>query len=262
MRRIQSRDNPRFKQLSRLATSARERSNRGHLLLDGVHLIDAYVAAFGAKGVSLIVCEEASDHPEIGRIRALVDEEDGLLLPRRLFDGLSPVEAPVGVMALAPMPSSSAAPGAGEGFSLFLDGVQEPGNLGAILRSAAAAGGSEAFLSPSCADPWSPRCLRGGMGAQFQLTLHPRQDLVTVAQSFSGCLIAAVASGDTELFALHPARRCAFIIGGEGQGVSEALLACAALRVRIPMAAGIESLNVASAATLLFYEWARAHGRG
>lgn len=262
MRHIQSRDNPRFKQLARLAASARERSSQGRILLDGIHLIEAYIAAFGANGLSLLVREDASDHPEIIRVRTLVREEDSLLLPRQLFDGLSPVDSPVGIMALASMPSSSAAPGAREGFSVLLDGVQDPGNLGAILRSAAAAGGSEAFLSPNCADPWSPRCLRGGMGAQFQLTLHQRQDLVPVAQSFSGCLIAAVASGDTELFALHPARRCAFIIGGEGQGASEALLACAALRVRIPMIAGIESLNVAAAATLLFYEWAREHGRG
>jgi TrmH family RNA methyltransferase len=256
LRRLESRDNPQFKQIARLATSARERRSTGRILLDGVHLIDAYLDALGGHDVSLILREDALGVPDAVRLLRRTGEEAGLILSERLFDALSPVDTPTGIMALAPLPDASSDRLHG-GFCVLLDGVQDPGNLGAILRSAAAAGCSEAFLSPQCADPWSPRCLRGGMGAQFRIALHERQRLEHVAAAFPGRVIVAAASGETELFSLRLEECCAFVIGGEGQGVSPTLLAQAAATVRIPMAAGIESLNAAAAATLLFYEWTR-----
>ena len=256
MRRLQSRTNPQFKQIARLAISARERRSTGRILLDGVHLIDAYLDALGARDVSLILREDALEAHDAVRLLGRTRQEAALILSERLFDALSPVDTPTGIMALAPMPAASRHP-SHDGFCVLLDGVQDPGNLGAILRSAAAAGCSEAFLSPQCADPWSPRCLRGGMGAQFRIIVHERQELDHVAAVFPGRVIAAAASGETELYSLRFEGRCAFVIGGEGRGVSPRLLEQAAATVRIPMAAGIESLNAAAAATLLFYEWAR-----
>jgi len=256
LRRLQSRDNPQFKQIARLATSARERRSTGRILLDGAHLIDAYLDAIGESDVCLILREDSLGVHDAVRLLARVGEKAALILSERLFDTLSPVDTPTGIMALAPLPTTLRIPLHG-GFCVLLDGVQDPGNLGAILRSAAAAGCSEAFLSPQCADPWSPRCLRGGMGAQFRIVVHERQALEHVAAVFPGRVIAAAASGETELFSLRLEGRCAFVIGGEGQGVSPPLLAQAAATVRIPMAAGIESLNAAAAATLLFYEWIR-----
>ncbi|MCC7549288.1 MAG: RNA methyltransferase [Burkholderiales bacterium] len=258
MRRLQSRDNPQYRRIARVASSARERRNQGSILLDGPHLVDAYLSAFGTAGVTLIVREHAADDAETRALMARVDAEHSLTMTDRLFDALSPVDTPTGIMAVARRPDALPAIHP-EGFTVLLDGIQDPGNLGAILRSAAAAGCREAYLTSACADPWSPRCLRGGMGAQFVLPIHTRQSLREVAQAFRGQVVAAAAAGESELFDVSLPAQCAFVIGAEGKGVSSELLACAGARVRIPMARGIESLNAASAATLLFYEWARRH---
>ena len=258
MKRLQSRDNPRFKRIAHLAASARARRAEGLIVLDGVHLVEAYLAAFGPNGIQLIVRDDAGEQPEIRSLRARVGDDAALSMANRLFDSLSPVETPAGIMAVVPLPAI-AAPSGTHGLSVLLDGIQDPGNLGAILRSAVAAGSDQVYLSSACADPWSPRCLRGGMGAQFRLAMHDRQLLPQVAHAYPGQIIAASATGEMALFDAPIKERCAIVIGAEGQGISPELLACATLRVRIPMAHGIESLNAASAATLLFYEWRRRH---
>lgn len=261
MKRLHSRDNPQYRRIAALASSARERRDQDRILLDGAHLIVAYLDAFGPQDLSLLVRDDALERPEIAALRARLGDGAILQLAQRLFDALSPVDSPVGVMAVAPLPEPAAG-SHGEGFALLLDGIQDPGNLGAILRSAAAAGAGAVYLSVACADPWSPRCLRGGMGAQFLLALHERQSLPQVAQHFEGAVIAATIDGDRSLFELKLDGPCAFIVGAEGQGISPELLAHAGTRVRIPMIRGIESLNAAAAATLLFYEWMRCNRAG
>lgn len=256
VKRIASRGNPRFRSLWRLAHSARERRGGGEMLLDGVHLIDAYVVAFGADALQLVVRSSAADREEvISRLRLA---RDALILSDALFDEISPVETPTGLLAIASIPRpSSVAEADRNRFSVFLDGLQDPGNLGAVLRSAAAAGGRDVFLSARCADPWSPKCLRAGMGAHFHLALHDRVHLLDTAREFQGRLIAADSHGECGLFQADLDGTIGFIIGSEGAGIRPALLALAVERVRIPMAPGIESLNAAAAATLMFYEWRR-----
>lgn len=258
LRHLQSRDNPRFKHIARLVSSARERRAAGLIVLDGIHLIEAYLAAFGPHGVQLLMRGDAAEQREVRCLRTRIGHDDVVTVADRLFDALSPVDTPTGIMALAPMPAPSAEIDKGR-FAVLLDGIQDPGNLGAILRSAAAAGSGEVHLSPACADPWSPRCLRGGMGAQFRITIRDRQSLPEVARTHPGQVVAACATGETSLFDAPLEEGCAIVIGGEGRGISSELLACATLQVRIPMAEGVESLNAASAATLLFYEWTRRH---
>ena len=226
------------------------------MLLDGVHLIDAYVATFGSDDLQLVARASSIEREEVAARLALVS--DALVLSDTLFDDISPVETPTGLLAVAPIPQPGyPARTDRECFSVFLDGLQDPGNLGAVLRSAAAAGGGDAFLSAQCADPWSPKCLRAGMGAHFRLALHDRVDLMEAARSFQGRLIAADSRGEHNLFEADLGGTVGFIVGGEGAGIAPALLKLAAERVRIPMAEGIESLNAAAAATLVFYEWRR-----
>ncbi len=261
MKRLQSRDNPQFKRIAALAASARERRDQRRILLDGAHLIRAYLGAFGARDLCLLLRDDSVDRPETLALRAQVDDAATLQLSDRLFDAISTVDAPSGVMATVPMPVPNAAQPGTRGFTVLLDGIQDPGNVGAILRSAAAAGCHEAYLSPACADPWSPRCLRGGMGAHFLLVVRDRQSLPHVAREFHGRVIAATAAGACDLFDESLSGAVAFVIGAEGQGISPELLACSHLRLRIPMVSGIESLNAAAAATLLFYEWMRQNPR-
>ena len=232
------------------------------MLLDGVHLVDAYVAVFGAGALRLFVQASSMNRHEVAE-RLRLSRAPVVVLSDVLFGEISPVETPTGLLAVAPIPEGLSAPETPtDRFSVFLDGLQDPGNLGAVLRSAAAAGARDMFISPRCADPWSPKCLRAGMGAHFQLAIHDRVDLVTTASNFQGRLIAADSRGERSLFEVDLAGAIGFVVGGEGSGISPQLLRLATQRVRIPMAEGIESLNVAAAATLVFYEWRRQRGTG
>jgi TrmH family RNA methyltransferase len=140
---------------------------------------------------------------------------------------------------------------------LLLEDIQDPGNLGSMLRTAAAAGADTVYLSKGCTDAWSPKALRGGMGAQFQLALHEHADLITAARDFPGKVIAtSLAAGDS-LYALDLRGPSAFVFGNEGAGLSAELLAAASHRIRIPMPGQMESLNAAAAAAICLFERVR-----
>lgn len=257
MNPLTSRDNPHYRRLARLLRDARTRREQHRIVLDGAHLLDAYAQRFGLDAAELMLRASSVDKPELLRWREAVEPARVRVLADSLFDAVAPVDAPTGMLAIVPMPQPRTS--AGNGFSILLDGIQDPGNLGAILRSAAAAGACDVFISSACADPWSPRCLRGGMGGHFLLAIHDRQDLLQIALALAPRLVAADLGGAQSLFDAPLARDAAFLVGAEGKGIAPALLAHAAQRVRIPMADGIESLNAATAATLLFYEWRRRH---
>jgi len=252
MKQITSKDNPRYKLLRQLVRSTHARREQNRIVLDGVHLVQAYLAAFGSAGTQLFVKASAIDHAEVA---ALAAQADTVMLSDDLFDRAAPVESPIGILACAPIPQVLASHQAS--FVVLLDGIQDPGNLGAVLRAAAATGARAAHLSRSCADPWSPKALRGGMGAQFVLNLQLHDDLRDAALRLDIPLIAAAVDADTSLFEADLAQSVGFVIGAEGGGVSPELIALASQRVRIPMRAGVESLNVASAAAVIFYEWLR-----
>ena len=255
MKSVTSRENPDYRRLLRLAQSGSERRASGLIVLDGPHLVQAYVAAFGREGVELFVRESAADRPEI---RILCEAGGGTIcLSDRLFDSASPVETPTGILAVAAVPRGRPMVFAGNALLVLIDGVQDPGNLGSILRSAAAAGASAAWVSEGSADPWSPKCLRGGMGAQFHLPVRDRLDLRTAVQEVACRVLAADGSSGDSLYDTDLSGPVAIVIGAEGRGVSADLAGLARARVRIPMQTGLESLNAAAAAAVLFFEWRR-----
>jgi TrmH family RNA methyltransferase len=129
-----------------------------------------------------------------------------------------------------------------------------------MLRSAAAAGADTVYLSKGCADAWSPKALRGGMGAQFQLALIEHADLMAVGQAFAGKLIATSLAASDSLYDLDLTGPTAFVFGNEGAGLSEELLALASHRTRIPMPGQVESLNAAAAAAICLFERVRQLG--
>lgn len=254
MRPITSRDNGLFKSLRKLAHSARERRKTGQTLLDGVHLISSYMERIGLPGM-LAVSSSAQERPEI---RALVERSAAVpvtVMSDGLFHELTPVETPTGILALISAPELPV-PGKPQ-FAVFLEMLQDPGNLGSILRSAAAAGAEAAYLSSGCADAWSPKVLRGGMGAHFAMPIREGVDLAAAAGEFSGDVIVTSLQAEADLFDLNLAGAVAFVIGNEGAGVSDALQEAATLRVRIPMPGDMESLNAAAAAAVCFFERVR-----
>jgi len=254
VKQISSKDNAAYKSLRRLARSSRARREAGAIVLDGVHLVRAYLERFGGEGVEVVVRRSAAGHKEI---LPLLEHASGSIMSDSLFDQLAPVESPLGVLAVAPLPTVITAPLKERGFEVLLDGIQDPGNVGAILRSAAAAGARQAHLSVDSADPWSPKCLRGGMGAQLVLPVRQHENLAFAARSLDARLIACTADAKTSLFDTDLHGRVAFILGAEGAGVSPDLIAAAHQQLRIPMRAGMESLNVGAAAAVCFYEWVR-----
>ena len=266
MKAISSRDNPLVKRLHALAHSARERRKLGETLLDGAHLLDAALQQqwpLKAIVVSDSGCAQAEVEGLLARCAHGIPRYQ---LPDALFAHISPVDSPSGVIAIIDLPPEPdavcpdvAAAAASAAHSLVvLDAVQDPGNLGTILRTAAAAGVREVLLTAGCAGAWSPRALRAGMGAHFVLHIHERVDAVHALGAFRGAILAtAVGEGARSLYELNLDAPVAWLFGAEGQGVSPALLACASQRVIIPMAGDIESLNVAAAVAVCLFEQAR-----
>lgn len=249
---ITSRDNPKFKQLKRLADSARERRQSGQTLLDGVHLLSSYMQQYGAPELLLIA--EGESNREVTDFIQMQQDLPCLMMPALMFSELSPVASPSGVMALINTPSLPV-PDAAQ-FVLLLEDIQDPGNLGSMLRSALAAQVDAVYLSTGCCDAWSPKALRGGQGAQLFLPLIERADLLQVADQFAGQVFATSMQGDS-IFSTDMRAACALVMGNEGAGISAELLQKAHARVAIPMQANVESLNVAAACAICLFERVR-----
>jgi TrmH family RNA methyltransferase len=249
---IRSRDNPFFKQLRRLAESGRERRKAAKTLLDGVHLVGAYEQAIGPVD-TLVIGESVAPDSEIG---AYVAGREVVVLGDALLGELGLVDSPSGLLAIAGIPSGTAAVDP-EKDAILLDGVQDPGNLGTLLRTAAAAGIGQALLAPGCAAAWSPKVLRAGQGAHFVMNIAEGADLSGFVAGYRGTVAATCLDEAGSLYAADLTGRMAWIFGSEGQGVQPALLAAATLRLRIPMPGAVESLNVAAAAAVCLFEMVR-----
>lgn len=251
MKTITSRDNPTFRQLRQLAEDSREQRRTGRTLIDGPHLVGAYLARVGLPAM-LVVSESGLSAPEVTH---LIDAHQGLeplLLRDALFRELSGTASPVGILAIIEIPAEPAS--IIQGGCVLLDGVQDGGNVGTILRTAAAAGIRDVFLGPGCAGAWTPRVLRAAQGAHFHLRIREQAALAAIIGGCSGRTLAAVAHGGTSLYSVDLRGEVAWLFGSEGQGISAELLALANARVSIPLAPGSESLNVAAAAAVCLFE--------
>ena len=260
MKPITSRDNPAVKALHALATSARARRDGGETLLDGPHLLGVALGR-GLRPTRVAVSESGLRQPEIAALLAACDPQACIALPDRLFAHVSPVDAPSGVLAVIPIPAAPAGPLAA-GDCVLLDGVQDPGNLGTILRTAAAVGIRQVLLTPGCALAWSPRVLRAAMGAHFGLTIREAVNPASVLDGFPGAILAADLQESVPLYQLDLRGPVAWLFGSEGQGLSPAVAALASRRVRIPMPGGMESLNVGVAAGVCLFEQLRQRSVG
>jgi len=262
VRYITSREHSLFKKLFKLQHSARRRHDEGVALLDGIHLLQSCLAS-GKTPVLLIVSESGSQHPEISQLLIHTDKNlqktDCLMLSDTLFNQISPVKTPVGILALIDIPRHTLSTDITyqNSFSILLEGIQDPGNLGSMLRSAAAAGVEDIFLSSDCADAWSPKTLRAGMGAHFSLRIHEHVDLIQVARQFAGNIVATTLYDAGNLYRTDLRGAVMFVFGNEGGGISEALLKTVHQRVMIPMPGCAESLNVAAAAAICLFEKVR-----
>jgi TrmH family RNA methyltransferase len=261
---VRSRSNPlvmRLRDLKRRSDPA-----GGLTLVEGPKLLDEALRA-GIEVVEVALAERVASAPALRALQAHLRERG--LAPRvladALLDDLSETETSQGVLALARRPRCDEARlmAAPVPLLLVLAGVQNPGNLGGLLRTAEAAGAQGAVLGAGCADPFSWKALRGSMGSAWRLPLVEALDLGAVLGRLRarGVRVAAtVAARDSAAVSCYAADLrgpLALIFGNEGAGLSEDLAARADLRLTIPIVGTVESLNVGVAAGVLLFEAAR-----
>jgi len=261
MRRIASRQNP-------IVARYREAARGGDvLLLDGPHLVQDALAA-GVRVTEAAVTAEAGDSAEIQYLLERFAESgvEVVSVTAPVMAALSPVRSPSAIVALADLPDRTAkvfGDGNLDPFVVVAAGVQDPGNLGALIRVAEAAGATGAIVAGASANPYGWKALRGSMGSSLRLPIATGELEAVLADIRSRrCrIVAAVPRGGRSLFDADLAGPLAILIGSEGGGLPSSALDPADVRVSIPMHGPVESLNTAVSAALLAYEVRRQRVR-
>ena len=255
MNTIESAQNPTLKHLAKLLRSARARRESGQAVLEGAHLLSAYLQA-GGQVLQVYVPVSKMQQPETARLLSQLSPERVVQTAGAALQKITSLSDAEEITALIALPPTE--PFDAEADCVVLERIQDPGNIGTILRSAAAAGVGQVVLSADCADAWSPKVLRAGMGAHFALRLFVEPDLAAWRERCHVPLLAtALHRNSVSLYDCDLRAPAAWLFGNEGAGVSETMLAAASRLVHIPMAVQTESLNVAMAATVCLFEQMR-----
>ena len=250
--RITSRANPLMTHIRRLATSRSYRCETGEYVGDGTKLLEEALR-WGAA-LSVVV------HTQEIRVSALPSNVREVEIPTDVMRTISPMEAPQGALFIGKIPPvmpPEVLPGSRY---LALEGVQDPGNIGTILRTADAYGADGIFLLPGCADLYNPKTVRSAMGALFRLPAWScsLSQLQKTAKESNLILLGTALRADTIDLRKADISRSIILLGSEGRGLSAEALAACPQTLRIPMEAKCESLNVAAAAATLLWEGYRA----
>jgi len=253
MQPITSRQNPIVRRFREAAGAPAD-----SLLLDGPHLIEEALAA--SVPIELIAVDDAAN----GDVRALARRVEAagarlVSVTASLLSAMSPVRQPSGVVAIGRRREQSLDDALREApqMVLMLEEVQDPGNVGAIVRAADACGATGIVTGHGSADPFGWKALRGSMGSAFRVPIAARQSLSDAARTARERGIRVLAAVPRNGIALPQSDLrgpLAVLLGGEGAGLSDALVALASVRLTIPMRPPVESLNVATAAALIAYE--------
>ncbi|MDR2711177.1 MAG: RNA methyltransferase [Burkholderiales bacterium] len=260
---ITSPHNSRLKDAARLIASAHERRKARRCVLEGEHLIEMYIARYGLPD-TLIVTEAAAETPFVKKLTPQLNERRLLCVPDALFKSIASLPPAIGMLAVIDQPQAVTTSGA---FCVLLENIQDPGNVGAILRTAAAAGVTHAILSKPCASAWSPKVLRAAQGAHFLLEIVEEVDACEWACAFradGGLIVGTLVAHGKNVFTTPQLRHrpLALALGNEGVGLSDTLAQCVDVAVTIPMPGRMESLNVAAAAAVVLFECVRSRDQG
>lgn len=256
---IRSRENPRFKALIRLAGSSRERRRSGTTLLEGERLVRAYRES-GGIAETIFAAESALAEPGIRALVESMPARSRLALADRLVERVSQLVSAAGVAAVVRTPEPGPPPQA-LSTCLLLEDIQDPGNLGSILRSTVAAGIPHVFLSRGSVFAWSPKVVRAAMGAHFLVSIFEEADLGKIAGGFRGRIVAMEPRAGSSLYDLDLKGEVAWMFGNEGAGLSVNAQRIATDRVSIPMPGAAQSLNVAAAVAICLFEQVRQRSR-
>ena len=244
---IESKSNPFYKKLKKIYSSGSFRKNQNQTILDGPHLINSFF--LHSTPVSIIK-DLSILSPEIENLKSSLDCPC-YSLSHELFLQLSDLKSSTGILALVDIPKVK--PTQSEGLILLLDGIQDPGNLGSILRTAKATNTKSIIMSKTCADLWSPKTLRGSQGVQFSLNCVVEQNLNEWILNYKHNVIALATNGKS-LFKTKLNSNMAILVGNEGKGISKPLLKNIAGTISLPMHKEVESINVGAAVSAFMYE--------
>lgn len=258
MKTISSRQNPivqTFRQLARTPDPTGAR-----LLLDGVHLVREAREAGAEIEVAAIAASPSRGDGEAAEVGRRLEAQGATVLRAtdQVFAAMSPVRTPSGIVAIARRRPADAGEicGRADAFVLVAVDVQDPGNLGSLVRAAEAGGATGALVCGASASPFSWKAVRGSMGSILRLPVCAgltADEAIRGMRTHSGRIIATAPRGGREPDAIDWRGRVALVVGGEGPGLRDDLLQAADDLVTIPMAAPVESLNVAVAAAILVY---------
>lgn len=261
MKTIHSAQNEQLKQLNKVLNQSKTRRQLGLAALEGVHLLESFLQT-GQVPLYIYIPENRFHHPEvqalINRLPENIQREYCVLVGKGLLSKITTLNQAEDIISLIKLPTlNNKLPESGD--CVVLENVQDPGNIGTILRSAAAAGVKNIILGKGCADAFSPKVLRSGMGAHFLLNITEQADLQAWATQYQHpILITLLNANSIGLYQNLPLKTpCAWVFGNEGSGVSPDLAKCATYAVSIPMLGAVESLNVAMAATVCLFEQMR-----
>lgn len=250
---IRSRDNERIKQARRV----RDGREPGLVFVEGLRLAEECLRS----GLEVATAfHRATDEPRQQQLLRVLAERGVTCheVAPAVLDSLSDTVQGQGIVLLARRPAPAVVERAG--LLLGLDRVQDPGNLGTLLRTAEAAGVEGVVLLAGCADVYAPKVLRASMGAAFRLPvlrLAAAEELTALAGRLQMVLVAAAGSGECDYDAHNWSAPTLLLLGNEANGVEPGLLARCDRRLRIPLARGVESLNVAAAGAVMLFEAAR-----
>lgn len=253
---ITSKDNPSVKALKKLLASPKKSDAR--MVIEGIHAAQGFLAQ-NESPLLVWVAESAQSNTEVAEILAQVHalRVTTHTVSDAVFRDMSSLDQGVSLLLEVARPSLEVY--ADSGNAVILDGVQDPGNLGSILRSAAAADVRHVYLSASCANPFSPKVLRAAVGAHFSLNIFEHVDLSDLFAHMQANGIQTIATSSyvaSDLYDLDLNQAVAWVFGNEGAGIAQDLIESAAARAYIPMTQG-ESLNVAAAAAVCLFEMHR-----
>ncbi|WP_434778596.1 TrmH family RNA methyltransferase [Neisseria sp. Ec49-e6-T10] len=249
---IDSIHNEQLKVLTKLLKQSKERVHSGLMVLEGIHLLDALLHA-KQMPKSIFIHENKLSHPQIQTLLNQSTNSSIYQLTDKAFNKLKSFSSCSDLFTICTLPRPSILP---QNYScIILENIQDTGNLGTILRSAAAANIKYIILNKNCADVFSPKVLRAAMGAHFILDIHTDIDLPEFLKNYRGLSFATtLTESSSSLYQHDLSGDIAFILGNEGSGVSLALQDKADHCIHIPMNADVESLNVAMAATICVFE--------
>ncbi|HVJ07369.1 MAG TPA: RNA methyltransferase [Acidisarcina sp.] len=255
IRIVQSRQNSRVKEL-RAALSRGPRSSQDPVALEGLHLVEEALRS-GLK-VTTVFLRQGSE-PLLDTL-PLASETEVLALPPEVFASALTTESPQGVAALALPPHFDPQDlFRRQPLILVAAGLQDPGNMGTLLRSAEAFGATGILALPGTVSQWNPKALRASSGSAFRLPVFAmgEGDAVALLRQHRLLLLATTVNGGTPLREMNLNQPCALLIGNEGGGLSQSLLEKADAAVTIPCDGPVESLNAAVAASIVLYEASR-----